>query len=282
MSKSTRLSSDRHSYLRAGDALKVVQSGKGQKLIFLLQIFKLSLMRLFAPPRYFDPNDSELVDRPDVDPTQLREEMEALEKANRWLGAHHLILESVRQLLGSRSSSTLRVLDLGTGLADIPRALVTWARRNNLPIMVTAVDGNAKTLELARAACRDWPEIELEQHDLRALPYAPDSFDLVLCSLALHHFSAADTVSILRRMHELARHGYIASDLRRNWPAIVMTKLVALVPFKSRAFRQDAVQSCRAAFTIKELRTLAQQAELGDVKITRHHLFFRMNLEGKK
>jgi len=239
-------------------------------------------MPLCAPPRYFDPNDSELVDRPDVDQAQLRAEMETLEKANRWLGAHQLMLASVRQLLGSRPPATLRVLDLGTGLADIPRALVAWARKNNQPISVTAVDGNPKILNLAHTACRAWPEIDLELHDLRKLPYAPNSFDLVLCSLALHHFSAADSAAILRRMREIARCGYIVSDLRRNWLAIMLTRLVALIPFNSRAFRQDAVHSCRAAFTIEELRNIAQQAQLGEVKITRHHWFFRMTLEGKK
>lgn len=239
-------------------------------------------MILCAPPRYFDPNDSELMDRPEVDPAQLRAEMEMLEKANRWLGAHRLMLESVRDMIGSHPPATLRVLDLGTGLADIPRALVTWARRDGQPIAITAVDGNPKILNLAHTACRAWPEIDLELHDLRKLPYAPNSFDLVLCSLALHHFSAADSTAILRRMRELARCGYIVSDLRRNWLALTLTRLVALIPFTSRAFRQDAVHSCRAAFTIEELRDIAQQAQLGEVKITRHHCFFRMTLEGKK
>ncbi|HEY2328461.1 MAG TPA: methyltransferase domain-containing protein [Verrucomicrobiae bacterium] len=239
-------------------------------------------MSFRAPPRHFDPNESEFVDRADVDPAILREEMELLEKANRWLGAHRLMLEGVGRLLGPQFPSTLRVLDLGTGLADIPRALVAWARQNHLPVVITAVDMNPKTLDLARAACRDWPEIKLEPHDLRALPYAPESFDLVLCSLALHHFSATDVAVILRRMRKLARCGYIVSDLRRNWLTITMTRLVALIPLTSQAFRQDALQSCRAAFTIQELRTIAQQAELGDVRITRHHWFFRMTLEGKK
>jgi len=239
-------------------------------------------MSLRAPPRHFDPSDSEWLDRADTDAAQLQAELETLEKANRWLGGHQLMLQSVRQLLGSRPSAALRVLDLGTGLADIPRALVAWARRNDLPITVTAVDRNPKILNLARAACRDWPEIRLEQHDLRQLPYAPGSFDLVLCSLALHHFSAADTVSILRRMRELASHGYIASDLRRNRLAIATTRLAALVPFNSHAFRQDAVQSCRAAFTVQELRAIALQAELGNFTITRNHWFFRMTLEGRK
>lgn len=239
-------------------------------------------MPLCAPPRHFDPNDSELIDRPDVDPAELRQEMATLENANRWLGAHVLMLESVRRLLGSHPPATLRVLDLGTGLADIPRALVTWARQNGLPIAVTAVDRNPIILEFARAACRDWPEISLERHDLRTLPYAPDSFDVVLCSLALHHFSAADTAAILRRMRELARCGYIASDLRRNRLAIATTWLVTLLLFHRRAFRRDAVQSCRAAFTVHELQAIAQEAGLGNFSISKQHWFFRMTLEGRK
>ena len=239
-------------------------------------------MSLLAPPRHFDPNNSEFIDRPDLDPAILREEMELLEKVNRRLGAHQLMLENVRQLFGTQLPSTLRVLDLGTGLADIPRVLVAWARRNGLTIIITAVDVNPKTLDCARAACRDWPEIQLEQHDLRALPYAPDSFDLVLCSLALHHFSTTDTVAILRRIHELSRFGYIVSDLRRNWLAIATTKLVALAPLKNHAFRQDALQSCRAAFTIQELQSMAQQAGLTHFKISRQQLFFNMKLTGRK
>jgi ubiquinone/menaquinone biosynthesis C-methylase UbiE len=251
-------------------------------LIFPPQPLTFLTMPLCAPPRHFDPNDPELIDRPDVDPAELRQEMKTLENANRWLGAQMLMLESVRRLLGSRPPATLRVLDLGTGVADIPRALVAWARRRGQPIVVTAVDGNPKILDLAHTACRAWPEINLEQQDLRTLPYAPNSFDLVLCSLALHHFSVAETVALLRRMRELARCGYIASDLRRNWLAITTTRLAALILFNNRAFRRDAVQSCRAAFTLQELRAIAQQAELGDVQITRNHLFFRMTLEGKK
>jgi ubiquinone/menaquinone biosynthesis C-methylase UbiE len=239
-------------------------------------------MSLCAPPRQFDPSDSELVDRSDVDPAEVRKIMETLEKANRYLGGHQLMVESVQQLLGSRRPALLRVLDLGTGLADVPRALVAWARRNGQPITVTAVDGNPRILDLAHSACRAWPEINLELHDLRKLTYAPESFDVVLCSLALHHFSEADTVAVLRHMRELSRCGYIASDLRRNWLAITATRLVTLLPLNSRAFRQDAVQSCRAAFTIEELRTIAQQAGLENFKITRNHLFFRMTLEGRK
>ncbi|HVU26406.1 MAG TPA: methyltransferase domain-containing protein [Verrucomicrobiae bacterium] len=239
-------------------------------------------MNWFAPARRFSPDCVELIDRPDTGQMLLREELRILEKANRRLGGHHLMLQCVERLIGVSEIKSLNVLDLATGAADIPRTIVDWARKRQLPITITAVDNNSEILSIARESCRDWPEIRLEQHDLRALPYAPESFDLVLCSLALHHFDLADAVAILRRIQELACVGYIVNDLRRNWFCIWVTNLLTPFLTKSSAFRRDAAQSCRAAFTVRELRSLAEQAELNHFQIRRQHLFFHVTLEGLK
>jgi len=239
-------------------------------------------MNLFAPPRRFNLNCPELMDRPGISHTLLREELQILETVNRRWGAQELVLECVQRFLDSPRTTSLTILDLGTGAADIPRAIVAWARQRKLPVTITAVDGNSGVLEIAREACRDWPEIRLEQHDLRALPYAADSFDLVLCSLALHHFDSADAVVILRRINELARRGYVVNDLRRNWTAIWTTELLVRTVIKSHIVSNDAVQSVRAAFTVRELRAMAQRAGLSNFRIHRHQLFFRMVLEGRK
>src|SRR5260370_30086424 len=153
---------------------------------------------LFGPARQFDPNKPELMDRPDVNKAWLREELEVLQKINRF-GAHRLMVRYISQSLGSRKVEELRVLDLATGAADIPRAIVAWARKSGKKIKVTAVDGNDEVLRSAREWCRDWPEIQLERCHLLELPYGPERFDIVLCSLALHHFTTDDAITILRR-----------------------------------------------------------------------------------
>jgi len=79
---------------------------------------------LFAPARQFDPNEPELMDRPDVNKAWLREELEVLEKINRF-GAHRLMLRYISQLLGPKKVEELSLLDLATGAADIPQAIVT-------------------------------------------------------------------------------------------------------------------------------------------------------------
>jgi SAM-dependent methyltransferase len=233
----------------------------------LLAIFLDSIgMSLFAPPRCFDPNSPELMDRPGIDPVLVREELQILECANRRFGGHRLALQFVQRLLSSTPLASVSILDLGTGLADIPRIIVAWARARRLPITVCAVDGNSEAIRLAREACADWPEIRLEQHDLRELPYAAESFDLAVCSLALHHFARVDAVAILRR----------------NWPAIWITELLARTVIRSEILRHDALQSCRAAFTMAELSAAAREAALVNFQVTRHHGMFRMVLEARK
>ena len=235
-----------------------------------------------APPRFFDRNNPELIDRPDCDPDSIRDELEALEKTNRRFGGHELALYYARCLVRDTGLKSLSVLDLGTGLADIPRALVFWARKQGLPINVTAVDLNDKVLGLARQACLDWPEIRLEQHDVLSMPYPANSFDLVMSSMALHHFETADAVRLLQRMQELARAGYVVNDLRRSWLTIWCTQLLARTVIRKAIIKHDAEYSSRAAFTIKELQTMAQEAGLQRYRINRHHLMFRMVLEGRK
>jgi len=239
-------------------------------------------VNMFSPARQFDPNCPELIDQPDVTEPHLHEELKALENMNRQFGGHRLVLEFMGRLLPSMPETPLRILDLATGAADIPRILAAWFRERRRPVAITAVDRNPNVLHYARESCREWPEIQFEQHDLRQLPYEPGSYDLVLCSLALHHFSSADAIVILRRMQEIARAAYVVNDLRRNCLAIMSSKLLARTVITNPNIRHDAVQSARAAFTVHELRALGEQADLKNFRIRRRQLFFHMVLEGKK
>jgi 2-polyprenyl-3-methyl-5-hydroxy-6-metoxy-1,4-benzoquinol methylase len=237
---------------------------------------------LLTPIRHFDPDTPELIDRPGMDRSLLREELKTLESCNRRLGGHDLVLHYVKRLVGSTRTKSLSILDMGTGVADIPRAIAAWARQRQLPVAIMAVDGNSEVLQIAYESCHGWPEIRFEQHDLRSLPYAANSFDLVLCSLALHHFESANAVTVLRSIHTLARYGYIVNDLCRGWLAIWSTGLLVRALFRSPIFRHDAAHSCRAAFTVRELRAMAERAGLTNFQIIHHHAMFRMVLEGRK
>jgi SAM-dependent methyltransferase len=221
-------------------------------------------------PRRFDSSVPEMMDRPGNDPQLLRDDLAVLETINHWLGGHRIPLHYLSRF------RPRTILDLATGNGDVPRAV---SRR--FDVTITAVDSNPDILQIARERSAGFTNIRFEQHDLRALPYPTGSFDVVLCSLTLHHFAEADVVAILRRIHDIARGAYIINDLRRNRIAIGLSKLMARTIITNPIARFDAPASCERAFTVAELRALAGRAGLEHFTIRRHPMF-RMALVGWK
>lgn len=238
-------------------------------------------MSLLVPPQRFDPAVPEIMDRRGNDPKLLRADLRVLEGINRFLGGHCIALGYLNEFLGGTPPGSFTILDLATGGADIPRAIARWARGQRTCVQISAVDGNPEILQIAREWCAGYPEIQFEQHDLLALPYPTASFDLVLCSLTLHHFAETDVVAILRRIHDIARVGYVVSDLRRNRIAIWLSKLMAHTIITNPIARFDAPASCERAFSMAELRAMAVHAGVSKPMIRRQQ-FFRMALVGRK
>src|ERR1043166_5095460 len=148
----------------------------------------------------------ELMDRADACPDELIDDLRDLMDLNRFGWGRGLVWECVRDVVRrdpARRPWTL--LDVATGAGDIPRYLVDWARTREIDLRVTATDLHPVTLGFAREQSRSYPEITFEAANLLALPYDENSFDIVTCSQALHHFDTADIVTALRQMSRIAR-----------------------------------------------------------------------------
>jgi ubiquinone/menaquinone biosynthesis C-methylase UbiE len=227
-------------------------------------------MSLLAPPRRFDPNVLEMMDRPNQDPKLLREDLFFLEKLNQFLGGYAIPIHHLTKFLPKISHRPAEILDLATGSADVPRKIVQWARQKNIEIRVTAADFNDQILEIARENAKNYPEIRIEKHNLLALPFAPKSFDVVLNSLALHHFAERDAIEILRRINDIARVAFIVNDLSRSHLAIAMSWLLTRTLTTNPLSRHDAVMSCQRAFTKTEFSQLARAAGMKNFQIRRY------------
>ncbi|MGH7507457.1 MAG: methyltransferase, partial [Longimicrobiales bacterium] len=91
---------------------------------------------------------SELLDEPIHEPAVLAQSLDQLAAVNRWLGGTRAVLRPLMPLL--RAAGGGHVLDVGTGSADVPRAIIRTARRERLDVRVTACDLHAQTVALAR------------------------------------------------------------------------------------------------------------------------------------
>jgi 2-polyprenyl-3-methyl-5-hydroxy-6-metoxy-1,4-benzoquinol methylase len=95
-------------------------------------------------------------------------------------------------------------------------------------------------------------------------------FDIVYCTLFLHHFDDFSAVEVLGAMKRLARRAVLIDDLCRTslgwWLAYVGCHLLS----RSRVVPFDGPQSVRAALTPGEAQALAANAGMSDVAIRRH------------
>ncbi len=207
--------------------------------------------------RQFEPDEPELMDRPEATPAELERALTSLRGLNRWFGSYRLIMRFVRRWV--RAGDRVRIADLATGSADIPRLVVDYARRVGAEVQIDAVDFQPTTVAMARQLSAAYPEITVRAEDVLKFGNA-GAYDIVLCSLALHHFSESDAIRVLQRCRELSRRFVLVSDLRRGLLASVGVHLLTALIFRDPMTRSDARVSAQRAFTLAELRGLASRA----------------------
>ncbi len=206
-----------------------------------------------------------------------------IRKVNRFLGDYRAVLKHFSALIPADAGSPIgpiRVLDVATGSADIPVAMVTWARKRKIRVVVTAVDNNPVAVREATALTQGYPEITVALGDAFALPFEDGSFDIVLCNKALHHFSEDDTVRLLREIDRVAAIGSIVTDLRRSWVAWVLISLLTRIFTRNKLTRHDGPLSVLRSYTRPELEALAEQAGLAGR--VRKEPFWLMVVSGRK
>ena len=185
--------------------------------------------------RQFDPALPELMDRPQPVTPELERDLANLRSFNRWFGSHRLVRHFLRRWL--RPNGKARILDVATGSGDIPRLIADHARR--LSAAYPEIDFRCANLF-------DWDP--------------PEGYDIVFCSLTLHHFTNDDAVRALQKIRELSRARVLLADLRRaRWLSCAVYFVTATI-YRDEMTKTDARLSAARAFSFAELRELAERA----------------------
>jgi 2-polyprenyl-3-methyl-5-hydroxy-6-metoxy-1,4-benzoquinol methylase len=204
--------------------------------------------------RHFEESRPEWMDVAENASPELEADLANLESLNRRFGAHRLVLDYLEPVLARRQP--LQIVDLGTGAADIPRLVVTRARELGCPVLVTAVDRQQPTLEIAEKFSAGFPEIRFVRADF--LNFAEGTlYDVVLCNLVLHHLDETDVIRLLRRCRELTKGVALVTDLRRSRLAQAGIFAVTELFYRQEMTKHDARLSAERAFSFPELHKLA-------------------------
>jgi 2-polyprenyl-3-methyl-5-hydroxy-6-metoxy-1,4-benzoquinol methylase len=213
----------------------------------------------------------ELMDQPGLDERLHGHALRSLSRINHVSRTSAMIWQPIRALaLETRPARTLRILDVACGGGDVALGLARFAQRGGITTHVDGCDINSVAIAHAReaAARRSIPNVGFFQHDALMTPL-PGGYDVVICSLFLHHLDDPDAEAMLRSMSAAASQMVVASDLRRTRLGYAMALVASRLLTRSPIVRVDGPLSVAAAFTIEEAQVLAARAGLAGTTISR-------------
>jgi 2-polyprenyl-3-methyl-5-hydroxy-6-metoxy-1,4-benzoquinol methylase len=209
----------------------------------------------------------EVMDQPDLDPAAHHRALRGLARINVWSRSAAALWPVVVAAARAVPDRPLRVLDVATGAGDVPLGLWRRARRAGLPIELAGCDISPTALDHARKRiAAAGADIRVFQQDVLVEPL-PAGYDVVTSSLFLHHLTEAEAVIVLKRMKDAAVRRVAVNDLIRSRAGYVLAWVGTRLLTRSPVVHIDGPLSVRAAFTVPELRRLADEAGLSGAAI---------------
>jgi len=212
---------------------------------------------------------TELLDDPRADAVAVERELKDIGRLNALFGGTRAVVRALEPVFARARRDADEgcgaldwiLLDVGTGLGDIPRAAARAALRHGITLHLVGIELNRTAARLARGADPDAPLAPVLA-DGGALPLAPRSVDVIVASQVLHHLPRAVAVRWIAAFHQLARHAVVVADLRRSWLAMAGVWAACLGLGMGRVTRRDAVLSLRRGYTRREFDALLAAAEV--------------------
>ena len=198
-------------------------------------------------------------------PGEIQRSFDDLWRINRWLGGVSGCLHLLDRYFARRGSRRVRVLDVGSGDSRLAAHLQAELDRRNQSAEFVALDRRLSHLRNGDPSAGKLLRVVADVSDL---PFAKESFEVVICNLFLHHFSENDSVELLQRLAGIAREAVLINDLERRALPYFFIRLGW--PFaRSRITRHDGAASVRQAYTKDELETLARRAGFTGFEVER-------------
>ncbi|MBI2118886.1 MAG: methyltransferase domain-containing protein [Elusimicrobia bacterium] len=204
-----------------------------------------------------------------------------LKITNRYFGGCAVILKVLNGFSASwRATETIKILDVGCGLADIPIAIVQWAKSKNIKVEITGLELVPQIVSKAREHTKNFSNVRIEQRNIFDLNEEEESYDYCITSLFLHHIPSLKLPQVLRKLNRIAKRGLILSDLERSLLGYAAVTLLSCL-IGNRIVWHDGPLSVQRSFTIRELKDLTHSLGLDYLK-ARKEPFFRISLAGEK
>ncbi len=207
-------------------------------------------------------SETEIMDDFTMKGVLFRDTLDKLEIINRLLGGNKVTIKGLKELLKNKSKNKIiTIVDLGCGHGDILRDIAKFGRKNNYTFRLIGIDANIAAIDYAKELSCEYSELSFKAIDIFSEDFKKQSYDIVLCTLFLHHFKNNELISFLKMTIERATIGVVVNDLHRHKLAYYLFKLIGFF-VKNKMIREDGLTSILRAFKKKDLENISKQIKV--------------------
>jgi hypothetical protein len=210
-------------------------------------------------------NSEEILDSNTCPPAEVEASLRDLCRINRWFGGVGTTRKLIEQVASTTGKKHLSLLEVASGLGEVPKAAGEQLVRRGITLDITDVDRLPSHLRHGHRAV---------VADALALPFRDDSFDVVSCSLFAHHLEPAELAQFVTEASRVSRHAVLINDLIRH-PLHLALVYGGFLFMRSYVSRVDGVASVKRAYIPEEVRGILSNVSPAParVEISRHYLF---------
>ncbi len=216
---------------------------------------------------------SELMDDPSLDDAVHRRALLALRRINWWSRSDATVWKAIESLAPDPAGGRpLTILDIASGGGDLAIRLAKMAERERRDVWIDGCDISPTAIAFAseQAAAANLNNVRFHLCNALDEPFPQSKYDVIMCSLFLHHLTQNDAVRLLQRMRESAARLVLIDDLRRTTGGYWLAWLGCRILTSCYVVHIDGPMSVEGAFTTDEARVLAETAGLKGASIRTH------------
>jgi len=210
----------------------------------------------------------EIMDDFSLQSEELIGALDQIASINQLLGGNKLTLHGIKELLkNTDTSKTITIADIGCGNGDMLRMLAKYGKKQNLSFKLIGIDANAFTIDYAKKLSKDFSNIEYLCMDIFSEDFNQLQYDIVLCTLTLHHFTTNQIDEIMNVLNKNASIGIVVNDLHRSKIAYRLFELISVVFNLNKMSRNDGLISILKGFKKNELEHFSEKLNLKNYSI---------------
>jgi ubiquinone/menaquinone biosynthesis C-methylase UbiE len=211
----------------------------------------------------------ELLDTDSGTPAEVDGSLRDLQSFNQRLGGVATTRDLIHTVSRRTGKTHLSLLEIAAGTGFVPMQ----ARRD---LSDDGINLNVTLLDRAPSHLPRNGNAHKVAADALSIPFANSAFDLVSCTLFLHHLTPDEIVRFARESLRVSRVAVLVNDLVRH-PLHLALAYAGVPIYRSRITRNDAPASVKQAYTIEEMSEFFRSAGASKVE-TQKHFLFRMGV----